>query len=162
MFQRLCLLQNAFNQTSKTVEMTRALLILRLRGFVVGGRTQEKGHGSSWCALSLCKIFKAIQPAFCHTTQSQWLTVKDCEFRPRSQFHKIDRLFLLFTNWLRSQDLKTFSCWDEAGGSAGSAHVASVSLIFRATDRPSHQCPLIPWQKDDDDDYEGETEYPSA
>ena len=58
--ERLCLLQNAFNQTSKTVEMTRALLILRLRGFVVGGLKRERGHGSSWCALSLCKIFKAI------------------------------------------------------------------------------------------------------
>ena len=41
MFQRLCLLQNAFYQTSKTVEMTRALLILGLRGFVVGGLKRE-------------------------------------------------------------------------------------------------------------------------
>ena len=60
MFQRLCLLQNAFNQTSKTVEMTRALLILRLRGFVVGGRTQERE--GTW--------FKLVRPVFVQNIQS--------------------------------------------------------------------------------------------
>ena len=144
---------------------------------------QSRWHGLSWYLVCVGLSwedsrekgtwFILVRPVFVQNIQrhltsllpyyseSIWLTVKDCYFRPLSQFE--DRPFIfLFTDWLRSQDSKTFICWDEAGGSAGSAHVASVSLIFRATDRPSHHCPLIPWQKDDDDDdgdddYKGET-----
>ena len=115
MFQRLCLLQNAFNQTSKTVEMTRALLILRLRGFVVGGLKRERDMVQVGAPCLCAKYSKpSLEPAFCHIfsesmidSKRLWISSQVTIWRSTVYFvvhrlikvTRLENLYMLIWSW---------------------------------------------------------------